>query len=327
MIINTISNGDRFAYYCNGTNDDIELVTFIEQLRNNGFSNFTVEIIGNFKKSSTAPITIDNTGYTQITLDFAKCSRITSPGAFLGVTNVRVLNCAVYHQNNAADADIYTFRGTNTVFENCRITGAYRSGACRGFSATNTKVINCSAEITNNDGTIYGIYGHNATVIGCSVDVTSANASAYGIEGVAGSFAADSRFKGTSNSTGTTASGNGGIGGGYYSNCEFIGLGAVKGQGFYIRAGAWVTMNNCIFRGYTKNTSAGWGVGLMGQSDDAVTAILFGINCNQEALSGFTQTGAMQLPGGYGAYAGTFYTAPVVGANIKAIASYNRNRS
>lgn len=48
MIINTISNGDRFAYYCNGTNDDIELVTFIEQLRNNGFSNFTVEIIANY---------------------------------------------------------------------------------------------------------------------------------------------------------------------------------------------------------------------------------------------------------------------------------------
>lgn len=327
MIINTISRGDRFAYYCNGTNDDIELVTFITQLRNNSFSNFTVEIIGNFGKSSTAPITIDNTGYTQITLDFAKCNRITSRGAFLAVTNVRVLNCAVYHQNNADDTEIYTFRGTNAVFENCRITGAYRSGACRGFSATNTKVINCSAEIANNDGTLFGIYGHQATVIGCSIDVTSANASAYGIECVAGSVVSGSRFKGTSNSTGTTASGNGGIGGGYYSNCEFIGLGAVKGQGFYIRGGSWLTANNCIFRGYTKNTSAGWGVGLMGQNNDALTAILLGINCNQEALTGFTQTGAMQIPGGYAAYAGTFYTAPVVGTNIKALASYNRNRS
>ena len=76
MIINTISKGDRYAYYCNGTNDDIELVTFITQLRNNGFSNFTVEIIGNFGKSNAAPITVDNTGYTQITLDFAKCNRI-----------------------------------------------------------------------------------------------------------------------------------------------------------------------------------------------------------------------------------------------------------
>lgn len=327
MIINTISNGGRYAYYCNGNNDDIELVTFITQLQNNGFSNFTIEIIGNFGKSSAAPITIDNTGYTQITLDFAKCNRITSRGAFLAVTNVRVINCAVYHQNNADDVEIYTFRGTNAVFENCKITGAYKSGACRGFSATNTKVINCSAEVANNDGTIYGIYGHQATVIGCTIDVTSANASAYGIEGVAGSIASDSRFKGTSNSTGTTASGNGGIGGGYYSNCEFIGMGAVKGQGYYIRGGSWAALNNCIFRGYTKNTSTGWGIGLMGQDNDALTAIMLGINCNQEDLTGFTQTGAMQIPGGYGAYAGTFYTAPAVGDNIKALASYTRNRT
>ena len=131
MIINTISKGDRFAYYCNGTNDDIELATFITLLRNNGFSNFTVNIIGNFGKSSASPITIDNSGYTQITLEFANCNRITSKGAFLAVTNVRVINCAVYHQNNAEDVDIYTFRGTNAVFENCKITGAYRSGACR----------------------------------------------------------------------------------------------------------------------------------------------------------------------------------------------------
>lgn len=327
MIINTISNGDRFAYYCNGTNDDIELVTFIARLRNNEFSNFTVEIIGNFKKSSADPITINNTGYTQITLDFARCNRITSQGAFLTVNNVRVINCAVYHQNNANDVDIYTFRGTNAVFENCRITGAYKSGACRGFSATNTKVINCSAELTNNDGTLYGIYGHAATVIGCSIDVTSATASAYGIETVSSSLVSDSRFKGTSKSTATTASGNGGIGGGYYSNCEFIGIGAVKGQGFYIRGGSWLTANNCIYRGYTKNTSTGWGVGLMGQNNDALTAVMLGINCSQDALTGYSQTGSMQIPGGYGAYAGTFYAAPEVGANIKAIASYNRNRS
>lgn len=327
MIINTISQGNRFAYRCNGVNDDIDLVTFITQLRAAGLSNFTVEINGQFGKSNAAAITIDNTGYTQITLDFSKCNRITSRGAFLAVTNVRVINCAVYHQNNADDVDIYTFRGTNAVFENCKITGAYRSGDCRGFSATNTKVINCSTDITNNDGTLFGIYGHKATVIGCDVNVVSENASAYGIEGVAGTIASDSRFTGSSNATGTTVSGNGGIGGGYYSNCEFIGLGAVKGQGFYIRGGSWLTANNCIYRGYTKNTSAGWGVGLMGQNNDALTAIMLGINCNQEALTGYTQTGAMQIPGGHGAYAGTFYTAPVVGTNIKALASYNRNRS
>ena len=33
MIINTISQGNRFAYRCNGVNDDIDLVTFVTQLR------------------------------------------------------------------------------------------------------------------------------------------------------------------------------------------------------------------------------------------------------------------------------------------------------
>ena len=328
MIINSfIGSNQRAAYYCNGSNDDMELVAFIANLRARNLSNFTVEIIGAFGKSNAAAIIIDNTGYTQITLDFSKCDRITSKGAFLTVTNVRVINCAVYHQNNAEDVDVYTFRGTDAIFENCRITGSYRSGACRGYSATRTKVINCSAEITNNDGTVYGIYGHAANVIGCDIRVISANSSAYGVEGVAGTFTSDSRFEGVSNSTGTTASGNGGIGGGYYSNCQFVGMGGLKGQGFYIRAGAFLAANNCIFRGYTKNTASGWGCGLMGQNDDGVTALLNNINCNQEDLTGYSQSKSMDLPGGYGTYTGTFYTAPVIGSNIKGLASYNRNRS
>ena len=65
MIINTISQGNRFAYRCNGVNDDIDLVTFVTQLRATGLSNFTVEINGQFGKSNAAAITIDNTGYTQ----------------------------------------------------------------------------------------------------------------------------------------------------------------------------------------------------------------------------------------------------------------------
>ena len=328
MIINAnIEKQQRAAYYCNGSNDDVALVAFIANLRAINLSNFTVEIIGAFGKSNAAAITIDNTGYTQITLDFSKCNRITSRGSFLAVTNVRVISCAVYHQNNADDVDVFTFRGTDAVFENCKITGAYRSGACRGFSATRTKVINCSADIMNNDGTIYGIYGHAANVIGCNIRVVSANSSAYGIEGVAGTFTSDCRFEGVTNSAATTTSGNGGIGGGYYSNCLFVGIGGLKGQGYYIRAGALLAANNCIFRGYTKNTSSGWGCGLMGQNDDGITALLNNINCNQEELSGYSQSGSMDLPGGYGTYTGTFYTAPALGTNIKGLASYNRNRS
>lgn len=327
MIINTyIDTQQRAAYYCNGSNDDMALLAFITNLRARGLSNFTVEIIGAFGKSNAAAITIDNTGYTQITLDFSKCDRIISKGPFLAVTNVRVINCAVYHQNNADDVDVYTFRGTDSVFENCRITGTYRSGDCRGFSATRSRIINCSADITNNDGTVYGIYGHAANVIGCNIRAVSVNGSAYGIEGVAASFASDSRFEGVTNSAGTATSGNGGIGAGYFSNCLFIGIGNLKGQGFYIRAGALLVASNCIFRGYTKNVSTGWGIGLMGQNDDGVTAMLNNINCNQEALTGYSQSKSMELPGGYGTYTGIFYTPPVVGTSINGLASYNRNR-
>ena len=323
MIINAVSNESNFAYYCNGVNDDAVLITFITNLRNRGFSNFNIDIIGNFKNSQ--PVAIDNTGYTQITLDFKKCNRITSVGSFLNVKNVRVKNCAVYHQNNANDIDVVTFTGENSVFENCRITGGIRSGSCYGFKLTDCKVINCDCELNNNGGLIYGIYGSGLTVQGCNISVLSVTASAYGIE-TTGSFVSDSRFKGETGSNATTASGNGGIGGGYYTNCLFVGLGGLKGQGFYIRAGAWLTAPSCVFRGYSKNIATGWGTGITGPNDSGITIMLLGINCNQIAVTGYSQSKAAELPGGYGMVAGTFFTAPAIAETIEAT-TYNRNRS
>lgn len=327
MIINTLSDSKRAVYYCNGSNDDEALVTFIANLRARDFNTFTVEIIGRFGKAKTTAISIDNSGYNQITLDFAQCNTIISRGPFLNVKNVKVMNCTVYHGADAADAGIYTISGTDwAVFENCHVLGEYASGDCRAFSLTNCKVINCEVKTTNNSGSNYGIYGFGLIVIGTVIEVTSANASAYGVESAQGSFISDCRFKGISNSTATTASGNGGIGGGYYSNCLFVGLGSLKGQGFYVRGGAWLSVNNCIFRGYTLNTATGWGIGLTGQANEATTLSLIGINCNQEALTGYSQTASMHFTGGYGAYLGIFYTAPTVNAEIKALAAYNRNR-
>lgn len=327
MIINTyIDKQQRAAYYCNGSNDDMALLTFIANLRTRGLSNYTVEIIGAFGKSNAAAITIDNSGLTQITLDFSKCNRITGKGPFLEVTNVRVINCALHHVNSASDVDVHTFKGTDSIFENCRVTGAYNSGSCRAFSLTRSKAINCSTDITNNSGSVHGIYGSAANVIGCNIRVVSTNASAYGIEGISGTFASDSRFEGLTGSATSTTSGNGGLGGGYFSNCVFVGIGALRGQGFYVNNSGFLVATNCIFRGYTKNTSTGWGCGLMGQNNEAITVLLHGINCNEEIISGYTQSKSMELPGGYGSYTGIFYTAPTAGTGIKALTSYNRNR-
>lgn len=327
MIINTLSESQRAEYYCNGINDDEVLVTFIANLRARGINTFTVEIIGTFVKKNTAAIVIDNSGYTPITLDFAKCNQIIAKGAFLNINNVIVKNCRLYHGANTADAGIYTFSAVDSVMEYCGISGEYASGDCRAFSVNDSRLINCECEITNNNGTIYGIYGSGNIVELCDISVKSLTASAYGIEIAAGSFVSDCKFKGETTSTLTTASGNGGIGGGYYSNCLFIGIGNLKGQGFYLRSGYLLSATNCIFRGYTKNTASGWGIGLTGQANDGNTLILLGINCNQVALSGYSQTKSMEFALGYGVFAGLFFTAPTINANITAIASYNRNRT
>ena len=61
MIINTLSDSKRAVYYCNGSNDDEALVTFIANLRARGLNTFTVEIIGRFvKKNGYEPKSTSN---------------------------------------------------------------------------------------------------------------------------------------------------------------------------------------------------------------------------------------------------------------------------
>lgn len=324
MIFNVANKTNDFVYYCNGGNDSTLLQTFIANLRKKGLSNFTVEVVGSFKPDTT--LTVDNTGYLPITLDFSKCNRITAVGAFMNAKNVRVVGCSVYHQNNASDVDVITFTGEKSVFENCNVTGAYRSGTCKVFSASGSTLRGCVCDVTNNDGLITGIGGNDNLVSECEISVTSQTASAYGID-VSGSFVTNSKFTGKTNSTLPTTSGNGGIGGGFYSNCKFIGIGALKGQGFFIRGGQWVTMINGVFRGYTKDITNGWGGGLMGQSNEATTASLLGLNCNQVEFSGYSQSKSFELLGGYGVYSGTFFTAPNVATTLTSLGSYNRNRT
>lgn len=324
MIFNVATQTNNFVYYCNGENDSTTLAIFIENLRTKGFNNFTIEIVGEYK--SNAVLTVDNTGYLPITLDFSKCNRITVVGAFMNVKNVRVVGVSVYYQNNASDVDVVTFTADESTFDNCIVTGAYRSGTCKAFVVSRSRLRECTVDVTNNDGAITGISGNDNVVTDCKVSVTSETASAYGID-VTNSFVTGSKFSGRTNSALTTTSGNGGIGGGYFANCRFLGFGAMKGQGFFIRGGQWATMLNCVFRGYTKDGSNGWGGGLMGQANEATTVTLFGINCNQVSNEGFSQTKSFELLNAYGTYSGTFFTAPNVSTTLTSLGSYNRNRT
>ena len=326
MIINSISSVNDFTYQCNGVNDDMAITIFIKKIRSKGHSNFTIEIEGTFKKESASAIAIDNFNYTPITLDFSKCNRIISNGAFLDVTNVTVKNCAVYHQSNLNDVDIATFSGNNAIYENCKITGSYKSGTCYGFKLTDSRIVNCDATISNNSGALWGIYGNNLLINGCRINVSSSTASCYGIEAI-GSFTSNSTFRGETLSKIVTTSGNGGIGGGYYNNCRFIGIGALKGQGFFMRSGAFLDMNNCVCRGYTKDATNGWGIGLTGQVSNSNTLSLIGMNCNSEELTGFYQTKSMEMLDGYGTYSGTFFSAVNMADTITSLGSYIRDRN
>ena len=136
-------------------------------------------------------------------------------------------------------------------------------------------------------------------------------------------------FKGVTSSTATEASGNGGIGGGSFTNCLFEGYGGLKGHGFFLRASNLANMSNCVFRGYTKDSTSGTAVGFITASDEGNTVILHGINCNQVAITDYSQLESMNIPNGYGVYSGLFYTAPTIynAENVVSHGSYNRNRA
>lgn len=132
-------------------------------------------------------------------------------------------------------------------------------------------------------------------------------------------------FLGNTTSTATDTSGNGGIGGGSFTNCLFEGFGGLKGHGFYLRASNTALMNNCVFRGYTVDNTSGTAVGFTTASDEGNTMILNGIMCNQVAVEGFSQLEAMNITNGYGVYSGLFYTAPTIynAENVVSHGTYN----
>lgn len=320
-------------YYCNGYNDNTALKTFIDNWLLNAPTKDKIEIVGTFVPDAETVTASDGKEYSFVyesadtrglVLDFTKCEIILAPGNFMYLKNVEAVNCTINYNNIAAD-EIIGFAGEQAAYNGCIVLGSTTADLATAFSANKTRLENCRAELKNS-GNVYGFDVIESILEACMALVTSASGSAYGVSLATESRANNCEFEGITEANATTTSGSGGIGGGYFSNCRLIGSGALKGHGFYVRAANLLNAVNCIFRGYTKDSAAGLGVGITGANDAANTVFLTGINCNQVDKTGYIQTGSMQLPGGYGTVAGMFYTAIAENANLTKLAVINRNR-
>lgn len=322
MIFNVANyETNSFVYHCNGETDNIDLKTFIANLRSKGFKNFTVQIEGKFVVTDSFTVG-DSTG--RITLDFSKCTEVVVEDTFLTATNctIRNLRLTVFGGDS-----IIAIKGVNSTFEHCSVVGMFAGGPCYVYELTSSKMFDCDCDMLNSE-TIFGLKGTDSIIQGCRIKVTSIYESAYGIN-MSGTFVSDSFFEGKTDATTSDTSGNGGVGGGNFSNCQFVGTGGLKGYGFFVISGYWLTMTNCVARGYTKSSTASdrIGAGITGDSNTATTLSLLGMNCNQVAVSGFNQTKSIDFPTAYGVYSGTFFMAPNVGSSMTSLGSYNRNRT
>ena len=333
---------EKYTYYCNGSNDNQLLTELCEEYLNstgiyNNHSKLTIDVVGQFGVDSSIlydgeegkiySLSIVNaTNNKELCLDFDHCDKITAIGGFMYAQGITVRNLSVKHANSVSDSDIYTLSGFNATFENCNVTGQYNGGTCSAIYLNSSKALNCTIDVIS-AGMVYGFNGSHAIMDNCNVAVESTAVSAYGT-GAASSRANNCNFKGVTSSTATDASGNGGIGGGTYSNCLFEGLGGLKGHGFYLRTDNLGNFSNCVFRGYTSDSTNGLGVGFITATGDGSTVLLHGINCNSVAVTGYSQTASMYIMGGYGVYDGLFYAAPTIynNTNVVSHGSYNRNR-
>lgn len=321
---------DANNYYCNGVDDNEGLTAW---LTNNPDAD-VVNVIGTFGVSSTT-YAAGSSNYSfvcqqsGITIDFTQCGTITAQaGNFAYFSGCKVRGLNVAYDSAANTAAVMAITAENASLDNCRVhgtlTGAYQVTA---YNVSGCRLNRCDANLTG-AAAIYGIDADSSIIICCNIVVstTGTTSSAYGVQITDASRADDCNFQATTASTVTTGTGCGGVGGGYYSNCQFIGLGDMRGNGFYLRDGYLLTANNCIFRGYTKDTVNGWGIGLTGAANSANTLILTGINCNMVAEIGYSQTASMSFADGYGSYMGCFYAAPTVPATIVSYGQFVRNR-
>lgn len=326
---NKVAALENNVYYCNGANDNVGLKEFINLWLLGSPTKDTIEIVGRFGCNASKTTASDGNSYSFVyesaekqglTLDFSKCEVVAGNGNFMFVNGVRVIKCSVLYDNTL---ETIAFGSQESTFKECYVYGKIGNGF--GFKGNKTKYIDCKVDL-NASGAITGINCTNSVLTDCEIIVKSATVSAYGCEISAESRAEGCTFRGITEATGTTTSGNGAIGGGYFSNCLFEGFGGLKGHGAYVRAAALFNVSNCIFRGYTKDSSNGLGVGITGAADAGTTVLLLGINCNQVAATGYTQTGSVSFANAYGIIMGMFYAGINVPETITQTAVFNRNR-
>lgn len=329
-IVSELQKLDANNYYCNGVNDNVGLTNWLTTHPDAK----RVNIIGDFGTVSTA-YTLDGVDYSfvcqsvnGIVFDFSQCGQVTawdSNFAYFGGCRVIGLNLVYDATDNAED--IAAITAENTTFDNCSVSGTFTPEyAVTAFDVDGCTLNGCTVSITAT-ADVCGVSAAGSMLSGCDIAVrtSGATANAYGVNIVDVSRVIGCTLTAITAATGTGI-GCGAYGGGIYQSCEISGFGALDGYGFYLASGQFLDASGCTFRGYTKDSVSGEGVGISGISNSGNTVILTGINCNQVSKSSYSQTATMAFTDGYGSYSGCFYAAPTVPATIVSYGQYIGNR-
>lgn len=324
-VTNLVTPVNDFIYQCNGSTDNVALKAFIDTclaLQDK----VSIKIKGQFGYNSTRYTAGGNNyifAYTgsgkNVTLDFSGCD-ISAHTNFIYAQDITIKGLAV----TATDGS-HVIAGNNAAYIDCSIEGTFSREAAVGYSLTSCRLITSRADIHNSAGTATGVFGSDLDMTDCDINAESDTASAYALDGTS-CRAHGCKFYGKTDSKANTASGNGAIATGQFTGCEFVGVGALKGQGFFLRDGYYLQATSCRFRGYTADTTNGWGIGITGAASDGITVSLFGIMCNQVDLAGYSQTESCKLANGHGSIAGLFYAALTIPTTIVSYGAVNRNR-
>lgn len=324
-VTNLVMPADGFIYQCNGSTDNVALKAFIDTCL--GLQDkVSIKVKGQFGYNSTRYTAEGNSyifAYTgsnkNVTLDFSGCD-ISAHTNFIYAQDITIKGVAV----TATDGS-HVIAGNKATLIDCSIEGSFARAAAAGYSLTSCRLINCRANIHNSAGTATGVYGTDLDMTDCDISAESDTASAYGVDATS-CRGTGCKFYGKTDSKASTASGNGAIAAGQFVGCSFVGIGALKGQGIFLRDGYYLQAMSCTFRGYTADATNGWGKGITGAASDGITVSLFGIMCNQVELAGYSQTASCELASGHGSIAGLFYAAVTVPATIASYGTFNRNR-
>lgn len=324
-VSNLIKPADDFIYQCNGSTDNVVLKTFIDTCLTLQ-DKVSIKVKGQFGYNNTRYTAADNSyifAYAgsgkNVTLDFSGCD-ILAHTNFIFAQDITIKGLAV-----TATDGTHVIAGNKATFIDCYTDGSFARETAVGYSLTSCRLITCRATIKNSAGTATGVHGTDIDMTDCDISVESSSASAYGLDATS-CRAHGCKFYGKTDSKASTASGNGAIATGQFTGCSFVGVGALKGQGAFLRDGYYLQATGCTFRGYTADTTNGWGIGITGAASDGITVSLFGIMCNQVALTGYSQTNSCKLANGHGSIAGMFYASIEVPTTIASYGVVNRNR-